>query len=163
MSQSFARIVFGVTAAFFAAFFPLADPADSQGRFSQCRWPPHLRLSRRRARRSTYLAGLRNSFLLACATTALALAIALPLAVISDRFIYPGKGLLGSVVLIPMILPPFVGAIGIKQIFGQYGALNALIVELGLRPHGWTFDWFAANQFWASRWSRRSRSIPSST
>ena len=47
-----------------------------------------------------------------------------------------------------MILPPFVGAIGIKQIFGQYGAVNALIVDLGLRPHGWTFDWFAANQFW---------------
>ena len=26
-----------------------------------------------------------------------------------------------------MILPPFVGAIGIRQIFGQYGALNALL------------------------------------
>ena len=47
-----------------------------------------------------------------------------------------------------MILPPFVGAIEIKQIFGQYGAANALIIGLGLRPHGWTFDWFAANQFW---------------
>ena len=46
--------------------------------------------------------------------------------------------------LVPMILPPFVGAIGIKQIFGQYGAVNALIVSLGLRPEGWTFDWFAA-------------------
>ena len=47
-----------------------------------------------------------------------------------------------------MILPPFVGAIGIKQIFGQYGAFNALIIGLGLKPHGWTYDWFAANQFW---------------
>jgi iron(III) transport system permease protein len=47
-----------------------------------------------------------------------------------------------------MILPPFVGAIGIKQIFGQYGALNSLLISLGLRPEGWTFDWFAANQFW---------------
>jgi iron(III) transport system permease protein len=96
----------------------------------------------------TYLVALRNSFLLACAGTAMALVISLPLAVISDRFLYPLKGFLNSAVLIPMILPPFVGAIGIKQIFGQYGAVNALIVALGLRPHGWTFDWFAANQFW---------------
>ena len=96
----------------------------------------------------TYLAGLSNSFLLACATTLLALLIALPLAFISDRFVFPGKGLLGSIILVPMILPPFVGAIGIKQIFGQYGALNALIVGAGLRPAGWTFDWFAAHQFW---------------
>jgi iron(III) transport system permease protein len=46
-----------------------------------------------------------------------------------------------------MILPPFVGAIGIKQILGQYGALNALLINLGLRPEGWTFDWLGANQF----------------
>jgi iron(III) transport system permease protein len=96
----------------------------------------------------TYLGGLRNSFLLACAATTLALLIALPLAIISDRFVFPGKGLLGSLVLIPMILPPFVGAIGIKQIFGQYGALNALLHHLGALAPGATIDWFAANQFW---------------
>jgi iron(III) transport system permease protein len=47
-----------------------------------------------------------------------------------------------------MILPPFVGAIGIKQIFGQYGALNALLGHLGVLSPGETIDWFAANQFW---------------
>jgi iron(III) transport system permease protein len=47
-----------------------------------------------------------------------------------------------------MILPPFVGAIGVKQIFGQYGALNALLIAIGARPAGWTFDWFAASPFW---------------
>jgi iron(III) transport system permease protein len=26
--------------------------------------------------------------------------------------------------------------------------VNSLIIALGLRPHGWAFDWFAANQFW---------------
>ena len=88
-----------------------------------------------------------NSFLLAVATTLVALLIALPLALVSDRFLFPGKALLGSLILVPMILPPFVGAIGIKQILGQYGALNALLIELGLRPHGWTFDWLGANQF----------------
>ena len=47
-----------------------------------------------------------------------------------------------------MILPPFVGAIGLKQIFGQYGAFNALLIDLHLQPAGWTFDWFAVSQFW---------------
>ncbi|MBL9209251.1 MAG: iron ABC transporter permease [Opitutaceae bacterium] len=95
-----------------------------------------------------YLGGLRNSLLLACATTTLALLIALPLAVVSDRYLFPAKNLLGSLVLVPMILPPFVGAIGIKQIFGQYGAFNALLHHLGLLAPGATIDWFAANQFW---------------
>ena len=148
MSKSFARAVFIVTAAFFAVFFlwPIAQILkggflDADGKLTSDYLGALLS-------NPVYLAGLRNSFLLACATTTVALLIALPLAYISDRFVYPGKGLLGSLVLIPMILPPFVGAIGIKQIFGQYGALNALIIQLGLRPHGWTFDWFAANQFW---------------
>ena len=148
MSKPFARAVFILTALFFAAFFlwPIAQILkggfmDADGKFT---WAYLTTL----LADPIYLTGLRNSFLIACCTTVLALVIALPLAFISDRFIYPGKGLLGSLVLIPMILPPFVGAIGIKQIFGQYGALNALIIHLGLRPHGWTFDWFAANQFW---------------
>ena len=85
---------------------------------------------------------------LACATTTLALLIALPLAVVSDRLLFPGKNLLGSLVLVPMILPPFVGAIGIKQIFGQYGAFNALLHQVGLLAPGTTIDWFAAQQFW---------------
>ena len=92
--------------------------------------------------------GLLNSFLLATAATTLALLIALPLAVVSDRFLFPGKALLGSIVLIPMILPPFVGAIGIKQIFGQYGALNALLHHLGALGPGETVDWLARSQFW---------------
>ena len=148
MSKSLARVIFVLTAAFFAAFFlwPIAQIlkggfVDADGKFTLAYLTTLLG-------DPVYLAGLRNSFLLACATTTLALGIALPLALISDRFNYPGKGLLSSLVLIPMVLPPFVGAIGIKQIFGQYGALNALTIDLGLRPHGWTFDWFAANQFW---------------
>ncbi|HEY1108782.1 MAG TPA: iron ABC transporter permease, partial [Opitutaceae bacterium] len=96
----------------------------------------------------TYLGGLRNSFLLACAATTLALLIALPLAVISDRYVFPLKAALGSLVLVPMILPPFVGAIGIKQILGQYGAFNALLHNLGILSPGTTVDWLAANQFW---------------
>ncbi|QYM80185.1 iron ABC transporter permease [Horticoccus luteus] len=148
MSKSLARVIFALTAAFFAAFFVWPIFQILKGGFLDA--DGHITFDYLRAVLSdpVYRGGLRNSFLLACATTTLALLISLPLAVIADRFKFAGKNLLGSLILIPMILPPFVGAIGIKQIFGQYGALNAALIALGLRPEGWTFDWFAANQFW---------------
>ena len=148
MSPSFARLVFTLTAVFFAAFFLWPIFQILKGGFVDA--DGHLTFAYLAALLSdpTYLGGLRNSFFLACAATALALFIALPLAFISDRFRFPLKGLLGSFILIPMILPPFVGAIGIKQIFGQYGALNALLSQLGLLAPGATIDWFATNQFW---------------
>ncbi|HWL17060.1 MAG TPA: ABC transporter permease subunit, partial [Opitutus sp.] len=148
MSQSFARTILVVTIAFFGAFFlwPILQILkggfiDADGRLTFAYVTALLA-------DPVYLTALRNSFLLACATTCLALLIALPLATISDRFLFPGKNLLSSLVLIPMILPPFVGAIGIKQIFGQYGAFNSLLIALGLQPEGWAFDWFAVSQFW---------------
>ncbi len=148
MSPSFARLVFALTAAFFAAFFLWPIFQILKGGFIDA--DGHVTFAYLTALLSdpTYLGGLRNSFFLACAATTLALLIALPLAFISDRFIFPLQGLLGSLVLIPMILPPFVGAIGIKHIFGHYGALNALLGHLGLLAPSATIDWFATNQFW---------------
>lgn len=148
MSKTFARAIFALTATFFAAFFLWPILQILKGGFVDA--DGHFTLAYLTALLADpiYLGALRNSFLLACATTTLALVIALPLAFISDRFLFPGKGLLGSLILVPMILPPFVGAIGIKQIFGEYGALNALLHHLDLLASGATIDWFAANQFW---------------
>lgn len=70
---------------------------------------------------------LGNSALLALLTTLVATTIALPLAILSARYRYPLKGLWNAVVLVPLILPPFVGAIGARAILGQAGALNALL------------------------------------
>lgn len=148
MSQRFARLVFCFTVLFFTAFFIWPVWQILKGGFVDA--DGHLTFAYLGAVLSdpTYLGALRNSFLLACASTALSLLLALPLAVISDRFKFPAKTLLGSLVLIPMILPPFVGAIGIKQIFGQYGAFNAVLHQIGLLAPAETIDWFAANQFW---------------
>lgn len=147
MSRTFARIVFALTAAFFAAFFLWPILQILKGGFIDADGRLTFEYLRVILANPIHRDTLANSFLIACATTALSLAIALPLAFVSDRFLFPGKNLLGSLVLIPMILPPFVGAIGIKQIFGQYGALNALLIRAGLFPEGWTFDWFAAAPF----------------
>ncbi len=148
VSPGFARFVFLITAAFFAAFFVWPIFQILKGGFINADGAFTLAYVAAVLRDPVYLQGFVNAFSLACATTVAAFLIGVPLAFLSDRFVFPGRKLLGAVVLIPMILPPFVGAIGIKQIFGQYGALNALLIQLGLRPEGWTFDWFAANQFW---------------
>ncbi len=147
MSQGFARVVFVFTLLFFAAFFAWPIFQILKGGFVDANGDITFAYLRALLSDPIYLGGLGNSFLLAITTTSIALAIALPLAFVSDRFLFPGKNLLGSLILVPMILPPFVGAIGIKQILGQYGALNSLIISLGLRPEGWTFDWLGANQF----------------
>lgn len=85
-------------------------------------------------RNPIYAEGLRNSFLLATGTTLLALLVALPLAWLAHRFDFAGKTLFSALILVPMILPPFVGAIGLIQILGQYGALNA---AFNLGPVDW--------------------------
>ncbi|MCK5801215.1 MAG: iron ABC transporter permease [Lentisphaeria bacterium] len=93
-------------------------------------------------RNPVYLAGLRNAFAVALCTTLLCLTIALPLAWMADRFVFPGKRLLTAALLLPMILPPFVGAVGMQAVFGHYGAANMLLEALHLVPKGGGPDWF---------------------
>ncbi len=93
-----------------------------------------------------YRDGLSNSFWMAVWSTAGCLAVSLPLALIYVRYEYPGKGLLNSLVLVPMILPPFVGAIGIKAMLGQAGALNSLLVHIGYMDAKHPADWLGHGQ-----------------
>jgi iron(III) transport system permease protein len=67
-----------------------------------------------------------NSFKVALGTTTLATCIALPLALLSAGYRFPGKAFFNAAVLVPLILPPFVGAIGMRALLGREGALNAL-------------------------------------
>ncbi len=78
------------------------------------------------------IAGLRNSGILAVCTTLACLAIATPLAVIHSRCKFAGRGLLGVMVLVPMILPPFVGALAMRRLFSQFGIVNQLLAKIGL-------------------------------
>lgn len=83
---------------------------------------------------------LINSFFVALTTTTFATCIALPLAVLAASYRYPLKGLWNALVLVPMILPPFVGAIGIRAILGREGSLNTLL--------GTEWDILGAGRFW---------------
>ncbi len=84
--------------------------------------------------------GLLNAFKIAVATTTLSIAIALPLAILGASYQFPFKKTLTSLILVPMILPPFVGAIGVRAILGREGALNALL--------GTEFDLLGNARFW---------------
>ncbi len=148
MSQRLAKIVFALTALFFAVFFvwPILQTLngaffDTDGKFT-------LSYVIEVFRNPVYLEGLSNAFLLAVCSTVLCVVLALPLAFLADRFNFPGKPLLTALVLVPLILPPFVGAIGVKQILGQYGALNAMLTHLGILTDGATIDWLGQGRFW---------------
>lgn len=94
-----------------------------------------------------YVEGLWNSFRLAVATTILVSLIAVPLAVLNVRCRFPGKNLLSPLVLVPMILPPFVGAIGFQQFWGREGVLNSILELLHLAPQQ-PIDWLGWSRFW---------------
>jgi len=79
-----------------------------------------------------YRGGLINSFMLAILTTALVFLLAMPLALLADAYDFKGKNLWNALILAPMILPPFVGALGFQQVFGYYGVLNTILSDCGL-------------------------------
>lgn len=86
-----------------------------------------------------------NSFLIATVTTIGTTAIALPLAHVLTRYQFAGRGWLNSLLLVPMIMPPFVGAIGLKQLLGRFGSVNLWLSDLGFNV---TIDWLAHGGIW---------------
>ena len=73
--------------------------------------------------------------------------IAFPLAILSQRFEFRGKALFSAMVLVPMVLPPFLGAIGMKQILGTFGSLTVLLQDVHvLDPHVGV-NWLAKGGF----------------
>ena len=99
-------------------------------------------------RNPVYREGLWNALGLGIASTLATFLLAFPLALLSHRYDFRGRGVLGVLILIPLVLPPFVGAIGIKHMLGVEGSLNALLVDLGLMDAGRPVDWLARGRFW---------------
>ena len=64
--------------------------------------------------------------------TGLCLVISLPLAILSVKFEFPGRALLGGLLLVPLVLPPFVGAVGLRTVLGTFGPLTTFVGYLGV-------------------------------
>ncbi|MEO0454449.1 MAG: iron ABC transporter permease [Verrucomicrobiota bacterium] len=88
-----------------------------------------------------------NSLLIAIWTTLATLILSVPLAYAFLRYHFPGKQLLSVAILLPLILPPFVGAIGLKQFFARFGSINLFLADLGLVDLQNPPDWFGAGGF----------------
>jgi iron(III) transport system permease protein len=89
-----------------------------------------------------------NSLCIGLSTTVLTTLLALPLAIVNARFEFRGKALLSGLLLVPMVMPPFVGAIGILRFFARRGSVNLQFMDWG-----WIdtpIEWLAGgNVFWA--------------
>jgi iron(III) transport system permease protein len=100
-------------------------------------------------RNPIYVQGLGWSFAIGITVTLMVFIMALPLAFLADRYEFRGKMLVNTLVLLPLILPPFVGALGFVQIFGKLGALNSLLAHLGCFAPGQGPDWLGGDgRFW---------------
>ncbi|MCE0521785.1 MAG: iron ABC transporter permease [Methylacidiphilales bacterium] len=94
-----------------------------------------------------YRLSLVNSFEIALLSTVFTALVSIPLAVLFTRYRFPGRELLRPMLLAPLILPPFVGALGIKHIFARFGALNLLLAKLGIISLAHPIDWLGASGF----------------
>jgi len=92
----------------------------------------------------TYREMLFNSFKMGISVTIMTTIFSLPIAYLLVRYNFKGRGILQGIILIPMIMPPFVGAVGMKQFFGLYGSINTLLAKLGLIDIMDPIDWFGS-------------------
>ena len=70
-----------------------------------------------------------NSLYVAIASVVVASLIATPLAYITVRFQFRGATLIQTLGVLPLIMPPFVGAVAMQLIFGRSGSVNLLLDE----------------------------------
>lgn len=90
---------------------------------------------------------LTNSLALAAISTLLTTLLCLPLAYWFTRFRFPGRSLLASLLLVPLIVPPFVGGIGLSRLLDRFGTLNLWLMNLGLLDPGNPIDWLGEGGF----------------
>jgi iron(III) transport system permease protein len=146
MSQLLSRTAYLTVTVFFLLFFMLPIWGTLRMAFIDAQGGFTLDFVIEVFRNPVYREGLLNSFSIAALTTLGCLLLALPLAVFYVRYQFPGRSLLNSLLLTPLILPPFVGALGIQAMLGQAGAFNSLLATLGfIRPER-PVDWLGEGQ-----------------
>lgn len=75
------------------------------------------------------LTALRLSIVVSLVATTFALVLGVPLAWVLARLEFPGRSVLRAVALLPVVLPPVVGGIGLLAVLGRGGSLG-----------GWLYD-----------------------
>ena len=90
-------------------------------------------------------AALWASIWISLASVALAAAIGIPLAFLFEWFDFPGRKTLGSLIALPVVLPPLVGVIAFLFLYGESGFVaRAVQALLGLERAPWRLQGPAA-------------------
>ncbi|WP_372733915.1 ABC transporter permease [Nocardioides sp.] len=79
--------------------------------------------------RTAFLLSLRTSG----ASTVICVLVGVPMATVLARSDFPGLGILRSLVLLPLVLPPVVGGLALLYTFGRRGLLGESLEALGLQ------------------------------
>ena len=81
------------------------------------------------ARTDLFIRSFWNSIYVAGMTVVIGSLFALPLAYITTRFDFRGSVLIQTLAFLPLIMPPFVGAVAMLLLFGRNGSINLLLDE----------------------------------
>ena len=76
---------------------------------------------------TVFVESFLNSLWVSLASVAVATLIAVPLAYLTVRFEFRGALLIQTLGVLPLIMPPFVGAVAMQLIFGRNGSVNLLL------------------------------------
>ena len=79
------------------------------------------------------LTALALSLRTSLTATGLCILLGVPMAVVLARTEFPGQGVLRSLVLLPLVLPPVVGGIALLYTFGRRGMLGGELDALGVQ------------------------------
>ncbi len=79
--------------------------------------------------RPLFLEALLNTLLSGVLAVLFGTLIGVPLALLTVRFAFPGRALLTTLSVLPLVIPPFVGAVAFQQILGRSGTVNLLLLE----------------------------------
>ena len=70
-----------------------------------------------------------NSLVVSLGAVAFATVIAVPLAYLTVRFEFRGAALVQTLGVLPLVMPPFVGAVAMQLLFGRNGSVNLLLQD----------------------------------
>lgn len=76
-------------------------------------------------RQPELLQAAATSLMSAALSTALSVVLGVPAAFLLVRFRFPGKWLLETLLLLPLVLPPIVGGVALMDVFGPYTAIGS--------------------------------------
>ena len=81
------------------------------------------------ARTDLFVRAFWNSIYVSAMAVVWSSVLALPLAYITSRFVFRGGPLIQILGFLPLIMPPFVGAVALQLLFGRNGSINLLLDE----------------------------------